>query len=116
MNTQDTTTNTAPQQMPPDAILSQMLWGGLMQQSICVAAKLGIADLLAEKPQAVGELDSLCIVFFDCWRVPEFLRKIPTENLNSRRLPNCCGMMRRIRCGLLRLCWAKIGCGRLGVN
>ncbi len=45
-----------PQQIPPDAILSQMLWGGLMQQCICVAAKLGIPDLLAEKPQTAAEL------------------------------------------------------------
>lgn len=47
---------TIPQQMPPDAVLSQMIWGGLMQQCICVAAKLGIPDLLAEKPQTAAEL------------------------------------------------------------
>jgi hypothetical protein len=41
---------------PPDAILLQMLFGALMQQSICVAARLGIADLLAEKPQTAKEL------------------------------------------------------------
>jgi ubiquinone/menaquinone biosynthesis C-methylase UbiE len=45
-----------PLQMPPDVILSQMIWGGLMQQCICVAAKLGIPDLLAEKPQTADEL------------------------------------------------------------
>jgi hypothetical protein len=33
-----------------------MLSGALMQQSICVAAKLGIADLLAAKPQTAAEL------------------------------------------------------------
>ena len=43
-------------QLQPEAVLSQMIWGGLMQQSICVAARLGIADLLAEKPQAAREL------------------------------------------------------------
>jgi len=41
---------------PPDAILMQMLFGALMQRSICVVARLGIADLLAEKPQTVTEL------------------------------------------------------------
>ena len=41
---------------PPDAILMQMLFGALMQRSICVAAKLGIADLIAEKPQTAAEL------------------------------------------------------------
>lgn len=41
---------------PPDAILMQMLFGALMQQSICVAAKLSIADLLAEQPQTAAEL------------------------------------------------------------
>ena len=43
-------------QLPPDAILSQMLLGGLMQQSISIAAKIGIADLLVEKPQTAEEL------------------------------------------------------------
>lgn len=41
---------------PPDAILMQMLFGAQMQRSICVVAKLGIADLLAEKPQTAAEL------------------------------------------------------------
>jgi hypothetical protein len=41
---------------PPDAILLQMLFGAQMQKSICVAAKLGIADLLAENPQTADEL------------------------------------------------------------
>ncbi|MBA3515140.1 MAG: methyltransferase [Pyrinomonadaceae bacterium] len=41
---------------PPDAILMQMLFGALMQRSICVATKLGIADLLSEKPQTATEL------------------------------------------------------------
>jgi hypothetical protein len=43
-------------QIPPEAILMQMLFGGLMQQSISIAAKLGIADLLTEKPQTSDEL------------------------------------------------------------
>jgi len=34
----------------------QMLFGALMQQSISVAAKLGIADLLADQPQTAAEL------------------------------------------------------------
>jgi SAM-dependent methyltransferase len=41
---------------PPEAILPQMILGGLMQKSIYVAAKLGIADLLARKPQTAEEL------------------------------------------------------------
>ncbi len=41
---------------PPDAIMMQMLFGALMQKSICVAARLGIADLLAERPQTAEEL------------------------------------------------------------
>lgn len=45
-----------PQQMPPEAILPQMILGGLMQKSIWVAAKLGIADLLAEKTRNAEEL------------------------------------------------------------
>jgi hypothetical protein len=41
---------------PPDAILMKMLFGALMQRSICVAVKLGIADLLVDKPQTAVEL------------------------------------------------------------
>lgn len=48
--------NTATMSQPPEAILSQMLFGGLMQQSISIAAKFGIADLLAEKSQTAEEL------------------------------------------------------------
>jgi len=43
-------------QLPPDAILSQMLFAPLMQKGICIAAKLGVADLVAEKPQTAEEL------------------------------------------------------------
>jgi hypothetical protein len=41
---------------PPDAILMQMLFGAQMQKSICVATKLGIAELLAERPWTTDEL------------------------------------------------------------
>ena len=41
---------------PPDALLMKMLFGPLMQQCICVAAKLKISDLLAEHPQTIAEL------------------------------------------------------------
>lgn len=50
------TQHNQPSVPPADAILMQMLFGALMQRSICVAAKLGIADLLAEKPQTADEL------------------------------------------------------------
>jgi hypothetical protein len=43
-------------QLPPEAILPQMILGGLMQKSIWVAAKLGVADLLAEKPRTAEEI------------------------------------------------------------
>jgi len=52
----ETSAAAMPRQMPPDAVLMQMLFGGLMQQCISVAAKLGIADLLAEKSQTAAEL------------------------------------------------------------
>lgn len=41
---------------PPASILMQMLFGGLTQQCICVAAKLRIADLVAQHPQTITEL------------------------------------------------------------
>ncbi|HEX4951550.1 MAG TPA: methyltransferase [Blastocatellia bacterium] len=50
-----TTAQTA-QALPPEAVLTQMAFGPLLSQSLSVAAKLGIADLLAEKPKAVADL------------------------------------------------------------
>jgi len=47
---------TAMPQLPPEAVLPQMILGGLMQKSIWVAAKLGIADLIAEKPHTAEQL------------------------------------------------------------
>lgn len=47
---------TAMPQLPPEAILPQMILGGLMQKSIWTAAKLGIADLVAEQPRNAEEL------------------------------------------------------------
>lgn len=42
--------------VPPDAVLMQMLFGAQMQRSICLAAKLGVPDLLAERAQTAEEL------------------------------------------------------------
>lgn len=53
MNNENTTSMT---QFPPEAILPQMILGGLMQKSIWAAAKLGVADLLAEKPRTAEEI------------------------------------------------------------
>ncbi len=55
MNTQENNAATMPP-LPPEAVLFQMLFGALTQQSLCIAAKLRIADLLDEKPQTADEL------------------------------------------------------------
>ena len=49
-------TATTTQQLPPEAVLMQMAGGAFISQAISVAAKLGIADLLASKPKQVSEL------------------------------------------------------------
>ncbi|HST19626.1 MAG TPA: methyltransferase dimerization domain-containing protein, partial [Blastocatellia bacterium] len=50
-------TGTAPApQIPADAYLIQLAFGPLLTQALYVAAKLGVADLLAEKPLPVSEL------------------------------------------------------------
>ncbi|HKP86394.1 MAG TPA: methyltransferase [Blastocatellia bacterium] len=52
-----TENSTAPaQQVPPDAHLLQIAFGAMLAQALYVAAKLGVADLLAEKPLPVSEL------------------------------------------------------------
>lgn len=47
---------TAMPQLPPEAVLPQMILGGLMQKSVWTAAKLGIADLVAEQPRNAEEI------------------------------------------------------------
>jgi ubiquinone/menaquinone biosynthesis C-methylase UbiE len=42
--------------MPPAAVLTQILLGSLASQTLYVAAKLGIADLLADGPKPVEQL------------------------------------------------------------
>jgi len=56
--TQHNTVAQAAQQAPPEEFLGQLAFGALLTQAMYVAAKLGIADLLAEKPQPVSTLAS----------------------------------------------------------
>jgi hypothetical protein len=44
------------QPLPPDAFLGQVAFGAMMSQALYVAAKLGVADLLAAGPQTIKEL------------------------------------------------------------
>ena len=44
------------QSQPPEAVLTEMLFGAFVSQALYVAAKLGIADLLAEGPRPVAGL------------------------------------------------------------
>jgi len=46
----------AQQQVPPEAHLTQLALGALLTQALYVAARLGVADLLAQGPRPVGEL------------------------------------------------------------
>jgi ubiquinone/menaquinone biosynthesis C-methylase UbiE len=50
------TTEQAPQEMPPAAIMTQMILSYMTTQAIYVAAKLGIADLLKDGPRSSAEL------------------------------------------------------------
>jgi hypothetical protein len=51
-----TSTANAPQAMPLEAAVMQMVMGGFVAQAVYVAAKLGIADLLETKPQSAVDL------------------------------------------------------------
>src|SRR5580765_5230450 len=52
----ETAAATAPEQLPPDAQLLQLISGAFISQAIYVAAKLGIADILADGPRDVKYL------------------------------------------------------------
>lgn len=59
MSTQDNNGGAAAQAaaaLPPEAVLIQMFFGCFVSQALAVAAKLGIADLLAERPQTIAAL------------------------------------------------------------
>src|SRR3989442_8534456 len=47
---------TSPQQMPPQAILNQMLIGSWVSRAISVAAELGLADALKDGARTAPEL------------------------------------------------------------
>jgi O-methyltransferase domain/Dimerisation domain len=55
-NTAAATAMTEAQPLPPEAFLTQMAFGAMMTQALYVAAKLGLADLLADGPKPVKEL------------------------------------------------------------
>jgi ubiquinone/menaquinone biosynthesis C-methylase UbiE len=54
--TQNNHSLAAPDAPPPQAALMQMIVAPLVTQALHVAARLGIADLLADKPQSIDEL------------------------------------------------------------
>lgn len=56
MNNQAPTAAAQVQAVQPELLLTQIAFGAMMTQALYVAAKLGIADLLAEKPQTVTDL------------------------------------------------------------
>ena len=56
MNASDRATVAPAEPLPPEVLLTQMAFGALMTQALYVAAKLGIADLLAQGPRPVAEL------------------------------------------------------------
>jgi len=47
---------TATQQLPPQAVLNQMITGSWVTQAIYVAAELGIADIIKSEPQTSAEI------------------------------------------------------------
>src|SRR5437870_2155866 len=55
MSTQ-TKATAAPQPDTPEAFIAQLAFSALVTQALYVVAKLGIADLLADKPQPVDKL------------------------------------------------------------
>ena len=56
MSMNETAAAQAPQQLPPDAQILQLALGAFVSQAIYVAAKLGIADILADGPRDVKYL------------------------------------------------------------
>jgi len=56
MTIQSTSVAPAPETLPPDAQLMQLVSGAFVSAAIYTAAKLGIADLLADGPKATSKL------------------------------------------------------------
>src|SRR4051812_33725115 len=51
-----TATATTEQSLSPQVFLTQLAFGHIVTQALYVATKLGVADLVAEKPRPVSEL------------------------------------------------------------
>ncbi len=56
MNTQTQTPTALPAKIPPQTQLMQLVCGSFISQTVYVAAKLGIADLLAKESQSAAKL------------------------------------------------------------
>lgn len=56
MTTNTTATAPAAQPLPPEAVLMQIAGGAFTSQAVSLAAKIGIADLLADGPKPVADL------------------------------------------------------------
>jgi hypothetical protein len=56
MTTQTQAAAPAPQEMPTEAVLGQIMMGAFTSQAVYVAAKLGIADLVKDNPRSVADL------------------------------------------------------------
>jgi hypothetical protein len=56
MNTQTSAATSMQQAMPPEIQLMQLVGGAFLSQAVYVAAKLGLADLLAGEPQTTKHL------------------------------------------------------------
>lgn len=90
---------------PPPATLLHMMTGYWISQTLYVAAKLGIADLLTEGPTSVANLAAATDT--DACSLYRVLRPSPVSGSSPRRLPGtspsprsrrCCAPGRRTRC------------------
>ena len=103
------------------AALRQMAAGGWVAQALYVAAKLGVADLLAEgarRPDeiaaAAGQTPMRFIAFSGFSLASGSSWKMNSVDLASRRLPDLCAVTRRLPWAHLSLCSMRPTLASLG--
>jgi SAM-dependent methyltransferase len=80
----------APEAQPPSAVMTQMILSFMVSQAISVAAKLGIADLLGEKPKTSAELAAETNV--DARSLHRVLRALSSVGIFTEVDPDCFGL------------------------
>src|SRR6202163_3758713 len=85
-----------PQSLPPPAVMVRLVTGFWITQALYVAAKLGIADLLAEGPRTPADLAQAAGA--DARSLYRLLRALASEGVFTEDAAGCFGLTPLAEC------------------